>query len=73
VPLGDNNRAIGWIGGFGLNLMDGSLTVRVLTQFGREQASRFLSPLGASPINFGDQPHRASREGSIADRTGPLP
>ena len=25
-PLGDNNGAIGGIGGFGLNLMDGKLT-----------------------------------------------
>jgi hypothetical protein len=72
VPLGDNNGAIGWIGGFDLNLMDGSSTVRVLTQFGREQASRLLSPLGANPINFGDQPHRASREGSIADQIDSL-
>jgi hypothetical protein len=65
VPLGDNNGAMG---GFGLNLMDGSLTVLALTQFGPEQASRLLSPLGVNPINFGDQPHRASREGSIAGR-----
>jgi hypothetical protein len=68
VPVGDNNGTIGGIGGFGLNLMDGNLTVLTLTQFGREQVSRLLSPLGVNPINFGDQPHRASRACSITCR-----
>ncbi len=45
-PLGDNNGAIGGIAGFGLNLMDGKLTVLALTHFGPEQATRLLSPIG---------------------------
>jgi Putative beta-barrel porin-2, OmpL-like. bbp2 len=47
-PLGENNGAIGGIGGFALNLMDGSLTVLALTHFGPEQATRLLSPLGVN-------------------------
>jgi hypothetical protein len=45
-PLGENNSAIGGIFGFGLNLMDGNLTVLALTHLGPEQASRVLSPIG---------------------------
>jgi hypothetical protein len=46
-PLGENNDAIG---GIGLNLMDGNLTVLALTHFGPEQATRLLSPLGVNAI-----------------------
>ena len=45
-PLGENNSAIGGIGGFGLNLMDGKLTVLALAHVGPEQATRVLSPQG---------------------------
>nr|WP_294510848.1 outer membrane beta-barrel protein [uncultured Rhodopila sp.] len=45
-PLGDNNGAVGGIGGFGLNLYDGNLTVLALTHVGPEQATRALSPIG---------------------------
>ena len=41
-PLGDNNGAIGGIGGFNLTLMDGKLTVLALTHFGPEHATRVL-------------------------------
>lgn len=47
-PLGENNSALGGIAGFGLNLMDGKLTVLALSHFGPENASRFLSPLGVN-------------------------
>ena len=47
-PLGDNNGAGGGIAGFGLNLMDGNLTVLALTHFGPEQATRLLSPIGVN-------------------------
>ncbi len=47
-PLGDNNGAIGGIGGFGLNMMDGNLTVLALTHFGPEDATRLLSPIGVN-------------------------
>jgi hypothetical protein len=47
-PLGENNGAIGGIGGIGLNLMDGNLTVLALTHFGPEQTTRLLSPLGVN-------------------------
>jgi hypothetical protein len=47
-PLGDNNSAIGGIGGFALNLMDGNLTVLALTHFGPEQATRLLAPIGVN-------------------------
>ena len=36
---GDNNSAVSGIAGFGLNLMDGKLTVLALTHFGPENAS----------------------------------
>ncbi len=45
-PLGDNNGAIGGIGGFNLTLMGGNLTILALTHVGPEQATRVLSPLG---------------------------
>ena len=41
-PLGDNNGAVGGIGGFALNLMEGKLTILALTHFGPEQATRLL-------------------------------
>jgi Putative beta-barrel porin-2, OmpL-like. bbp2 len=47
-PLGDNNGAIGGLGGFGLNLLGGNLTVVSLTHFGPENATRVLSPLGVN-------------------------
>jgi hypothetical protein len=45
-PLGDNNSAIGFIGGVNLTMMDGNLTVLALTHIGPENASRALSPAG---------------------------
>lgn len=47
-PLGENNSAMGGIAGFGLNLMDGKLSILALSHFGPENASRFLSPLGVN-------------------------
>lgn len=41
-PLGDDNSAIGGIGGFNLTLMGGNLTVLALTHIGPEQATRAL-------------------------------
>jgi hypothetical protein len=45
-PLGENNSAIGGIGGVNLTLMGGNLTILGLTHMGPEQASRVLSPEG---------------------------
>jgi hypothetical protein len=45
-PLGDNNGAISFLGGFGLNMMDGNLTVLALSHIGPENATRVLSPEG---------------------------
>jgi hypothetical protein len=45
-PLGDNNSAIGFLGGVNLTMMDGNLTVLALTHIGPENASRALSPAG---------------------------
>lgn len=45
-PLGENNSAIGGIGGFNLTMMGGKLTVLALTHVGPEQATRVLSPAG---------------------------
>ena len=42
-PLGDNNGAIGGIGGFNLTLMGGNLTVLALTHVGPDQSTRALS------------------------------
>ena len=36
---GDNNRALGGLGGFGLNLLGGNLTILALTHIGPENAS----------------------------------
>jgi hypothetical protein len=47
-PLGDNNGAVGGIGGFNLTLMGGKLTVLALTHFAPDQATRLLSPLGVN-------------------------
>jgi len=47
-PLGDNNGAIGGIGGFNLTLLGGNLTILGLTHFGPEQATRLLSPIGVN-------------------------
>lgn len=47
-PLGDNNGAIGGIGGFNLTLLGGNLTILALTHFGPEQATRLLSPIGVN-------------------------
>lgn len=47
-PRGENNSALGGIGGFNLTLLGGNLTVLALTHFGPEQASRVLSPLGVN-------------------------
>ena len=44
-PLGDNNGAVAFLGGFGLNMMDGNLTVLALTHIGPENATRALSPV----------------------------
>ena len=45
-PQGENNSALGGIVGFGLNLMDGNLTVLALSHMGPENPWRILSPLG---------------------------
>jgi hypothetical protein len=47
-PLGDDNGAIGGLGGFGLNMMGGNLTVVALTHMGPEDSTRVLSPLGVN-------------------------
>jgi Putative beta-barrel porin-2, OmpL-like. bbp2 len=51
-PLGDNNGAVGGIGGFSLNLMDGKLTILALTHFGPDDATRALSPIGFNANGF---------------------
>jgi len=45
-PLGENNGAVGGVGGVALNLMEGNLTILALSHFGPEQATRALSPQG---------------------------
>ncbi len=52
-PLGDNNGAIGGIGGFNLTFLDGNLTILALTHFGPEQPTRLLSPRGSTPTASG--------------------
>jgi hypothetical protein len=47
-PLGENNGAIGGIGGFNLTLLGGNLTILALTHFGPEDATRALSPRGVN-------------------------
>ena len=46
--LGDNNGAIGGIGGFNFTLMGGNLTILALTHVGPEYPTRVLSPLGVN-------------------------
>jgi hypothetical protein len=46
--LGDNNGAIGGLGGLNLTLLGGNLTVLALTHAGPEQATRVLSPIGVN-------------------------
>ena len=47
-PLGDNNGAIGGIGGINLTLLGGNLTGLALTHIGPEDATRLLSPQGVN-------------------------
>ncbi len=47
-PLGDDNGAVAGLGGFGLNLLGGNLTIVALTHFGPEDSTRVLSPLGVN-------------------------
>lgn len=42
-PYGENNSALGGIGGFNLTLMGGNLTILALTHAGPEQSSRIIS------------------------------
>jgi hypothetical protein len=51
-PQGENNSALAGIVGFGLNLLDGNLTVLALSHMGPENASRLLSPLGFNANGF---------------------
>jgi hypothetical protein len=45
-PWGDNNDTVAGIVGFGLNMMDGNLTVLALSHMGPENATRALQPIG---------------------------
>src|SRR5580658_2778754 len=45
-PWGDNNDSIAGIVGFGLNMMDGNLTVLALSHMGPENPTRALAPIG---------------------------
>ena len=45
-PNGDDNGSIAGIVGFGLNMMDGNLTVLALSHLGPENPTRALSPVG---------------------------
>ncbi len=45
-PLGDENGSVAFLGGFGLNMMDGNLTILALSHIGPEDATRALSPIG---------------------------
>jgi Putative beta-barrel porin-2, OmpL-like. bbp2 len=51
-PLGDNNGAIGGIGGFNLTYLGGNLTILALTHFGPDDATRALSPIGYNANGF---------------------
>jgi len=51
-PLGDNNGAVGGIGGFNLTFMEGKLTILALTHFGPDDATRALSPIGFNANGF---------------------
>jgi hypothetical protein len=43
-PWGDDNNSVAGIVGFGLNMMDGNLTVLALSHMGPENATRALAP-----------------------------
>ena len=45
-PWGDDNNSIAGIVGFGLNMMDGNLTVLALSHMGPENPTRLLKPNG---------------------------
>lgn len=45
-PWGDDNDTIAGIVGFGLNMMDGNLTVLALSHMGPENPTRALAPIG---------------------------
>ena len=47
-PLGEDNGAIGGVGGFNLTFLDGNLTILALTHFGPDDATRALSPIGVN-------------------------
>jgi len=47
-PLGENNGAIGGIGGFNLTLIGGNLTILALTHLGPESSTRLLAPMGVN-------------------------
>jgi hypothetical protein len=47
-PLGDNNGAVGGIGGLNLTFLAGKLTILALTHFGPDDATRALSPIGVN-------------------------
>jgi hypothetical protein len=47
-PLGENNGAVGGIGGFNLSFLGGKLTILALTHFGPDDATRALSPIGVN-------------------------
>ena len=60
---GDNNNSIAGIIGFGLNLMEGNLTVLALSHIGPENATRALGPQpvgGTSPFPPGVGPFNAN-------------
>ena len=47
-PLGENNGAVGGVGGFNLTFLGGNLTILALSHFGPDDATRVLSPLGVN-------------------------
>ncbi len=49
---GENNGAIAGLGGFGINLLDGNLTMLALSHFGPEDPTRVLSPQGFNANAF---------------------
>jgi hypothetical protein len=51
LPNGDNNGALAGLGGFGLNLLGGNLTILALTHIGPENASRTFATVGAADVN----------------------
>lgn len=48
---GDNNRALAGLGGFGLTLLGGNLTILALTHIGPENASPTFQALGIGDVN----------------------